>query len=118
MIQNIICIHSKLAINRTNIRFDIKGAKNNLSHFREIESLVKKNKITSAVAKKLKAKKKYYVRIRTYKKVGKQKIYSNITNSIKNAIFEYISKKIKQNSINNNSLIKRNTIANKKLKFA
>ncbi len=38
---------------------------------------VKKNKITSAVAKKLKAKKKYYVRIRTYKKVGKQKIYSN-----------------------------------------
>ena len=38
----------------------------------------------------------------------KQKIYSNITNSIKNAIFEYISKKIKQNSINNNSLININ----------
>lgn len=42
--------------------------------------IIKKNKTTSSTVKKLKAKKKYYVRIRTYKTVkinGKsQKIYS------------------------------------------
>ena len=37
---------------------------------------VKKNKTTSTTAKKLKAKKKYYVRIRTYKTVNGRKIYS------------------------------------------
>ena len=35
----------------------------------------------------------------------KQKIYSNTINSIKNNIFEYISKKISEKSINNNSII-------------
>ena len=38
---------------------------------------VKSAKKTSVTIKKLKAKKKYYVRIRTYKKVGKKKYYSN-----------------------------------------
>ena len=37
---------------------------------------VSKAKITSKTVKKLKAKKKYYVRIRTFKKVGKTKYYS------------------------------------------
>ena len=37
---------------------------------------ITKNKTTSTTKKKLKAKKKYYVRIRTYKKVGGKKIYS------------------------------------------
>ena len=37
---------------------------------------IKKNKTTSSTAKKLKAKKKYYVRIRTYKTVNGKKIYS------------------------------------------
>ncbi len=37
---------------------------------------VKKNKTTSYTLKKLKAKKKYYVRVRTYKTVGKTKYYS------------------------------------------
>ena len=37
---------------------------------------ISKNKTTSTTKKKLKAKAKYYVRIRTYKKVGSQKIYS------------------------------------------
>ena len=39
-------------------------------------SKVKKNKITSSTIKKLKAKKKYYVRIRTYKKVNGKTYYS------------------------------------------
>ncbi len=34
------------------------------------------NKTTKLTIKGLKAKKKYYVRIRTYKKVGKKKYYS------------------------------------------
>jgi len=37
---------------------------------------IKKNKTTKVVLKKLKAKKTYYVRIRTYKTVGKTKYYS------------------------------------------
>ena len=37
---------------------------------------IKKNKTTSNTVKKLKAKKKYYVRIRTYKTVSGKKIYS------------------------------------------
>ena len=37
---------------------------------------VKKNKTTSTTVKKLKAKKKYYVRIRTYKTVNGKKFYS------------------------------------------
>lgn len=38
---------------------------------------VSKNKTTSKTVSKLKAKKKYYVRIRTYKKVGSKKYYSS-----------------------------------------
>lgn len=38
---------------------------------------VSKNKTTSTTIKKLKSKKKYYVRIRTYKTVGKSKYYSS-----------------------------------------
>ena len=38
---------------------------------------IKKNKTTSSTVKKLKAKKKYYVRIRTYKTVNGKKIYSD-----------------------------------------
>ena len=37
---------------------------------------VKKSKTTSKIIKKLKSKKKYYVRIRTYKKIGDQRCYS------------------------------------------
>ena len=37
---------------------------------------IKKNKTTSSTVKKLKAKKKYYVRIRTYKTVSGKKFYS------------------------------------------
>ena len=37
---------------------------------------ISKNKTTSKTVKKLKAKKKYYVRVRTYKTVGKTKYYS------------------------------------------
>ena len=37
---------------------------------------VKKNKTVKYTVKKLKAKKKYYVRIRTYKQIGKTKYYS------------------------------------------
>ena len=37
---------------------------------------VKKNKTTKATIKKLKSNKKYFVRIRTYKQVGKKKYYS------------------------------------------
>ena len=44
---------------------------------------VKKNKITSSTIKKLKAKKKYYVRIRTYKTVNGKKIYSDWSKSKK-----------------------------------
>ena len=42
--------------------------------------LVKKQKTTSAKIKKLKSKKKYYVRVRTYKVVGRKKVYSSWTN--------------------------------------
>lgn len=38
---------------------------------------IKKTKTTSTKIKKLKSKKKYYVRIRTYKKSGAAKVYSN-----------------------------------------
>ena len=38
---------------------------------------VSKNKTTSKTVSKLKAKKKYYVRVRTYKTVGKTKYYSS-----------------------------------------
>ena len=38
---------------------------------------IKKNKTTSSTVKKLKAKKKYYVRIRTYRVVNGNKIYSS-----------------------------------------
>ena len=39
--------------------------------------IVNKNKTTSTTIKKLKSKKKYYVRIRTYKAIGKTKYYSS-----------------------------------------
>lgn len=42
--------------------------------------LVKKQKTTSAKIKKLKSKKKYYVRVRTYKVVGRKKVYSSWIN--------------------------------------
>ncbi|MDE6412494.1 MAG: fibronectin type III domain-containing protein, partial [Eubacterium sp.] len=42
---------------------------------------VSKNSTTSKTVSKLKAKKKYYVRIRTYKIVGKTKIYSDWSKS-------------------------------------
>ena len=42
---------------------------------------IKKNKTTSSTVKKLKAKKKYYVRIRTYKTVSGKKIYSDWSKS-------------------------------------
>ncbi len=45
---------------------------------------IKKNKTTSATIKKLKGGKKYYVRVRTYKTVGKAKYYSAWSNA-KNA---------------------------------
>ncbi len=38
---------------------------------------IKKTKITSTTIKKLKSKKKYYIRIRTYKISGSEKVYSN-----------------------------------------
>lgn len=38
---------------------------------------VTKQKTTKATVKKLKSKKKYYVRVRTYKKVNGKKIYSS-----------------------------------------
>ena len=38
---------------------------------------ITKNKTTSKKISKLKAKKKYYVRVRTYKTVGKTKYYSS-----------------------------------------
>ena len=38
---------------------------------------VSKNKTTDKTISKLKAKKKYYVRIRTYKKIGSAKYYSS-----------------------------------------
>ena len=41
---------------------------------------IKKNKTTSTVLKKLKKKKTYYVRIRTYKKDGKTTYYSKWSN--------------------------------------
>ena len=37
---------------------------------------IKKQKTTKATVKKLKAKKKYYVRVRTYKTVNGKKVYS------------------------------------------
>ena len=43
---------------------------------------VKKNTTTKATVKSLKAKKKYYVRIRTYKTVGKKKYYSSWSKTI------------------------------------
>ena len=44
---------------------------------------IKKNKTTSTTVKKLKGKKKYYVRIRTYKTVNGKKIYSKWSESKK-----------------------------------
>ena len=44
---------------------------------------ISKNRTTSTTVNKLKAKKKYFVRIRTYKKDGKTKYYSDWS-SIKN----------------------------------
>lgn len=44
---------------------------------------VSKNSTTKKTISKLKAKKKYYVRIRTYKTVGKQKYYSDWSKSVK-----------------------------------
>ena len=44
---------------------------------------IKKNKTTSTTVKKLKGKKKYYVRIRTYKTVNGKKIYSDWSKSKK-----------------------------------
>ena len=46
-------------------------------------STITKNKYTSKTIKKLKKNKKYYVRIRTYKTVGKQKYYSDWSKSVK-----------------------------------
>lgn len=42
--------------------------------------LVKKTKTVKQKIKKLKAKKKYFVRIRTYKMIGKRKVYSGWSN--------------------------------------
>ncbi len=44
---------------------------------------VSKNSTTKKTISKLKAKKKYYVRIRTYQTVGKQKYYSDWSKSVK-----------------------------------
>ncbi len=44
---------------------------------------ISKNKIISKTIKKLKSKKKYYVRVRTYRKVGGKKVYSSWS-SVKN----------------------------------
>lgn len=44
---------------------------------------VNKNSTTKKTISKLKAKKKYYVRIRTYKTVGKQKYYSDWSKGVK-----------------------------------
>jgi len=44
---------------------------------------IKKNKTTSTTVKKLKAKKKYYVRVRTFKTVNGKKIYSDWSKSKK-----------------------------------
>ena len=38
---------------------------------------IKKQKTTKTTVKKLKAKKKYYVRVRTYKTVNGKKVYSS-----------------------------------------
>ena len=45
--------------------------------------LIKNSKATTKVIKKLKARKKYYVRIRTYKMLGAKKVYSNWSKSKK-----------------------------------
>ena len=47
---------------------------------------VKKNKTTSCTVKKLKSKKKYYVRVRTYKTVGKSKYYSSWSSAKKTTV--------------------------------
>lgn len=44
---------------------------------------IKKQKTTKTTVKKLKAKKKYYVRVRTYKTVNGKKVYS-AWSSVKN----------------------------------
>jgi len=44
---------------------------------------ISKNKTTSKKVKKLKSKKKYYVRVRTYRKVAGKKVYSGWS-SVKN----------------------------------
>ena len=43
-------------------------------------AIIKANKTTSTVLKKLKKKKTYYVRVRTYKKLGKKTYYSKWSN--------------------------------------
>ncbi len=45
-------------------------------------ALVKKNKTVSTTLKKLKAKKTYYVRVRTYKSVNGEKFYSNWSKAV------------------------------------
>ena len=45
--------------------------------------IISKNKTLSTTIKKLKSKKKYYVRVRTYRKVGGKKVYSKWS-SVKN----------------------------------
>ena len=48
------------------------------SNFKSAKTVTVKNNVTSkTISNKLKAKKKYYVRIRTYKKVGGKKYYSS-----------------------------------------
>ena len=53
--------------------------KNFTSETRKVS--ISKNKTTSKAISKLKAKKKYYVRIRTYKKVNGKKVYSSWSSS-------------------------------------
>ena len=51
------------------------GTKSNFKGAKTVT--ISKNKTTSATIKKLKSKKKYFVRIRTFKKDGKKKSYSD-----------------------------------------
>ena len=60
--------------------YELQYARN--SNFKSGKKIkITKNKITSSTIKKLKAKKKYYVRIRTYKNVNGNKICSDWSNS-------------------------------------
>ena len=60
--------------------YEIQVATDNKFKKNKKSILVKKQKTTSAKIKKLKSKKKYYVRVRTYKVVGRKKVYSSWIN--------------------------------------